>query len=496
MANAPPDVLCGVFELLPFAERVSVTHVCKHWRKTSLSFPGTLWSQIVSNGRREGVLRQLLDRSQGAPVEVEVLLWDKTYKHAMAAVSEHLFHIRRLHLYSRPPGEGEPDMDNIPHIYDALAVPAPILEELEIGLSFDDRDLDDYDSDDSVEAYMQQRALEFDDRIPTNLFAGHAPLLRKAAWLSMLLHPDGIPALAGVTRFSFECSHVPAAQLSAIVRTLPSLKALRIHEASRYDLPSEKPHGISHLEELELDTHISYVQSIRPLLQYLGYENVLDVAIFRTPRWLDHFASPPRSLPHTLHLHGNALGLHDWHAEDSAGYTSRGLMMDTAEMLTKPLTRDMFANLAVLVAPLSVLLVDLEDLPELQRLTRLSLTTQEHDDGDRIRMLCREHTPARKLVCPNLRLLDVCGTLESRDKLVVFAEEIESLVRNAFLFGAGGYPHVTLRHVEVAAPLPEHFCGRPISDALAITDEPIATHMEMDTRDHYSKWHVILDDPS
>ncbi|EJD34015.1 hypothetical protein AURDEDRAFT_176929 [Auricularia subglabra TFB-10046 SS5] len=254
-------------------------------------------------------------------------------------------------------------MANIHRVYDALAHPAPALEELEIALHIDER--------------TRLFVMPSEYYIPRDLFAGQAPLLRKAAWLTMELHPDGVPALAGLTRFRFEeRTALSASQLCAIVGTLPSLRSLCIKAKQGYKLPDNPAPATFRLDELDLDImpemhrHTLYLD---PLLRYLGFEHIREVTTIWCHNWSDHFTGPPRNLPHTLQVHGPVEMQHDWYLISSSGYIARGRKFDSADLVRDPVMRIMFDYLRALVISTTLLITERAFVPPPLRLTHLTL---------------------------------------------------------------------------------------------------------------------------
>lgn len=79
-ARIPPELLCLVFQLIDFKDRISTAHVSKHWRAVSLGAPSVLWNCVVARHPRPGVLLPLLQQSQGATVHVDITIRPKLLK--------------------------------------------------------------------------------------------------------------------------------------------------------------------------------------------------------------------------------------------------------------------------------------------------------------------------------------------------------------------------------------------------------------------------------
>lgn len=491
MSTIAADVLCECFALLPFPDRVTATHVCTHWRRAALSRPGGLWSNIISTGTRTGVVRQLFERAQHAPVKVEILLTDETFEDAMAAVSDHLFHIRQLCLTSLKLGEGALSMTNIHPVYRSLAFPAPILEELEIACPIDDRSAEDFTIQDDDELELMLMVLNFDRRVPTDLFAGQAPRLRKAAFLNMQLHPDGVPALAGLTRIKYTGSTLPAAQLGAIVSTLPKLKALCIAALYGYELPETLPPVDFRLDELDLNMpQVLTDESVGPLLRYLGHHQIWDLTVYRfsDAGWLDALISPPRRPPHTLHLYRGHSFNCSWNMVDAGGYVSSGRASPAPALFDALLARNIFSELETLVLSVAFLF---QDISPLERLTQLSLCFSRSSDLSPYVTIPR----GRTIACPALRVLEMCGQ-ESRiptlNKIAVRAGDLERFFDNVLSFSPRRLPRVVLRNVSL--DVSELVQDQSILGALSTSEEPVAVPAVLDPKGRYNRWHLCIDE--
>ncbi|EJD36423.1 hypothetical protein AURDEDRAFT_174474 [Auricularia subglabra TFB-10046 SS5] len=397
----PPELLCEIFRLLSFRDRVQSTHVCKYWRSAALDHPRALWSIIYSHGLRTGALGDQLARTRGVLVDVAVLLKDSTLDEAMSAISTHLHHIRSLVLYSANLGEGEVSMSNIHYLYEYLAHPAPMLEELDIALAIDDTHPDDFNMRDPCQRRMRSRILSFDYALNADLFAGDAPRLRQAAWLVMELNPDGCAALRGLRRLAFESRRLSSAHVDAIINCLPQLKCLLIEVTDIEGLPNPPRPAAFQLDELYLSIpeHGSRAreQDIIPVLEYLGYRNISRVATYRFLGWLECFTAPPRSLPRILHLDAVG-GLPYWHMVDANGFVSQALYLFTRDLLDTPLGIRLLENLETLVIEAS-LVYRLGGRALLPRLSHISIRFRD-TTAAKIR-------PEPSLHCPSLQSMDI-----------------------------------------------------------------------------------------
>ncbi|EJD36425.1 hypothetical protein AURDEDRAFT_174476 [Auricularia subglabra TFB-10046 SS5] len=312
----------------------------------------------------------------------------------MSAIAVHLPHIRSLKLHSEVLGEGEVSMDNIHSVYGYLARPAPMLEELDIALAIEDTPADDADLDDG----MRERVRSFDYTLPANLFDGHAPRLRQAAWLVMELNPNGCAALRGLTRLASEGRRLLRLHLNAMVN-LPQLKCLLIDIEDLEGLPDSPCPDSFQLEELYLSIPSPDAeQDMRLALEYLGYRRIPRVMAYRFETWLDCFTAPPRSLPRILHLEAFGILLNPyWHMVDDEGFVSRGSFLPAQKLLMTPLGKRLFENLECLVLDTS--LIPNRKYPSLPRLLRLCM---------RICVPPRpEPSLASRLQCPTLQDMEI-----------------------------------------------------------------------------------------
>ncbi|KZV93980.1 hypothetical protein EXIGLDRAFT_737560 [Exidia glandulosa HHB12029] len=109
-----PELWCMIWRELPFASRITVSHVCRSWRATALSFP-TLWNDVKIVYSDEDAysdlplpvqlqaLKTLLSRTASTPVRLHLAvlatepLEDKLV-HINTQLEQHALHIRALRL--------------------------------------------------------------------------------------------------------------------------------------------------------------------------------------------------------------------------------------------------------------------------------------------------------------------------------------------------------------------------------------------------------------
>jgi len=121
----PLDVLCLIpMHLAPLGDRLRVTLVCRHWRRTFLQH-ATLWSQLHLTGRMDQLLvRTLLGRVKGSPLDITAN-YDKSPIHDVTLLSPFAQQIRSLELK-------QATSDEVQDLSVAISGPLPLLHTLEI----------------------------------------------------------------------------------------------------------------------------------------------------------------------------------------------------------------------------------------------------------------------------------------------------------------------------------------------------------------------------
>ncbi|KZV87699.1 hypothetical protein EXIGLDRAFT_839796 [Exidia glandulosa HHB12029] len=258
-ARLPAEVLCAMFLLLDFGDRLSTSHVCAHWRAASLSHPRLLWSTIHTKGRRRGAFRLQLERAKDFPVAVEIdITLTPQYKRAirelpriMAALADHMFHVTSLvvHLFGYASQHLNPALNAL------RAQPAPLLRTLHL-------DLDRW----SVPMQRRrQRARLYDD-----VFARHAPCLTdvRLGGISLPLQ-QRVSAFNDVTKLHVSLSQTDI--LWEVLFALPLMSGLRYLRLSGSSWGSPPMHVWSiKLRRLHLDLE----QPLPWLCSYLGGADV------------------------------------------------------------------------------------------------------------------------------------------------------------------------------------------------------------------------------
>lgn len=180
VARLPAEVVCHIFSYLPFADRISVTHVCQHWREVSLVSPAQLWSSVEVRTERGGVLSALLARTHFVPLQrLTIQLHPGTLSEVTSLLPRYLSKVRALHLYAASNLSSKQVQDVI---NTTLCSRAPLLESFVFAVVSDN---------------------DCDIELPDNLFAGRAPLLRNLKLsLGDVTSSLGSASLARITRFT------------------------------------------------------------------------------------------------------------------------------------------------------------------------------------------------------------------------------------------------------------------------------------------------------
>ncbi|EJD34013.1 hypothetical protein AURDEDRAFT_131390 [Auricularia subglabra TFB-10046 SS5] len=430
----PPELLNTVFTHLAFRDRVQTSHVCKAWRRASLAHPASLWSSICCNAEQTEMLSCLLERSNGAPVDVQVVLTDTSCLDALLAISLHLYHIRTLHLRFTASQDIKLSFDSVRAVHLALAGdPASLLEVLKLEISIDYGIMGGF--------------LAPNYTAHENLLASHAPRLREVTLFSTSLDPAvNYPALRHVERYSIGTRHLSASHLSAIFTNMPALKFLSIR-TDAFDLPNTPLPPTVRLETLYIkgSEDLRHAEGLLPLLKYLNYERIPRVTTSAWSLWLNRFTTPPRSLPHTLDISRNETGRDRWTLVHPEGYTSVCLELRSgSELRSRPVPRQIFQRLETLLVMLD-LLEPCSEIALLPRLARLVL--REPDGGEVIRYFAAMDYPPR-LHCAVLRVVEIWGTDEV---LRVSADDVCNFVDACLVCDADQPPRIVLRNAELRA---------------------------------------------
>ena len=110
--------------LASLGDRLRVTFVCRHWRRTFLQH-ATLWSQLHLTGRMDRLLvRTLLGRVKGSPLDITAN-YNRSPIHYVTLLSPFAQQIRSLELESAT-------SDEIQDLSVAISGPLPLLRTLEI----------------------------------------------------------------------------------------------------------------------------------------------------------------------------------------------------------------------------------------------------------------------------------------------------------------------------------------------------------------------------
>lgn len=233
----PPELLARVFiwtrnDVYPRRSWLRVTHVCRHWRETALSFPD-LWSDIDLADLDFSSL--LLDRAKMAPLALQTIM----YQVAAAAVEKH-FEIISSHLHHTHSLNIECGTDKALELLRELlsqtlpSIPAPLLTVFRLNVWFSDV----FISNDNASTIT----------LPRNVFE-NAPHLRSLDLNSVRIEWEHcfLQCIA-LSRLGL-CNVYPIPTLSQIVSVLKCLPQLRTLELVG-TIPPRTSIGIVHEEQL------------------------------------------------------------------------------------------------------------------------------------------------------------------------------------------------------------------------------------------------------
>ena len=133
ISRLPPETLAEIFSLLSFSvddyedvpdlKWIRVTHVCRRWRETALSFP-YLWSHIPFNKLTLAGITEILARAKMSPLHFDAGIFPgikARFDGFGRQLEAHISHIRHLTISGDYPTELEP-----------LVSPAPALVSLSL----------------------------------------------------------------------------------------------------------------------------------------------------------------------------------------------------------------------------------------------------------------------------------------------------------------------------------------------------------------------------
>lgn len=171
--------------------------------------------------------------------------------------------------------------------------PAPILRSLDISLNMYLPDEDDW-SEQPIAT------------LPSNLFAGNAPMLSSVVFRGTVCLPMRCKALNNVTvlRLRFETRGATTRELSALDGLCPNLRALDMYSDEQPALPSTP----SSLKLSSLSIRIRAYQqpaevAAERILRHFSYQTIRSVTCSYFAGWFDRFWPPDtqdRSGPYTL----------------------------------------------------------------------------------------------------------------------------------------------------------------------------------------------------
>ncbi|KZV64048.1 hypothetical protein PENSPDRAFT_656836 [Peniophora sp. CONT] len=203
---------------------ITLTHVCRDWRDVGLAMP-LLWASIVTTFFDPAIANELLERSCGCPITVELTarIWNpKRYKEGtlVPLIQEHLSQIGVLKLSNWA-------------LYDVLRSgdekPLPFLHTLHID-----------------DAYFYRRP------IPLPTLQLHSPGLRSATFTNVILPPGSTSILRELTLTLTFRVQVSLSAIHEFLRCCPQLEMLSL-KATGLSLRDEEYHaGDVQLKKLKI----------------------------------------------------------------------------------------------------------------------------------------------------------------------------------------------------------------------------------------------------
>ncbi|EJD46629.1 hypothetical protein AURDEDRAFT_164448 [Auricularia subglabra TFB-10046 SS5] len=193
LRHLPKEVLALCFTFLPFSDRITASHVSRHWRAVSLADPA-IWTDIdmprTVSRNWSRILRMALSRTRRYPVDVQGLSIPDQDGIFQACMLEHMHHLRLLDW-------------NFPEHSVSLTARAPLLETL--------------------------RGINYHVDIPSD-FLGGQPAQLRTLYISSASLPETCPTLSTLTRLILDMPHDLnlAATLCRLFVLCPNLQTLRL----------------------------------------------------------------------------------------------------------------------------------------------------------------------------------------------------------------------------------------------------------------------------
>ena len=138
ISHLPPEVLAHVFHFLSLEEPpffavqnlgwIRATHVCRLWRQVALG-DSLLWARISGTPKSTELVSEMLARTRGAPLDIDMVLETTSNPNLLLMFSPHLPHTRKLHLHYLSVFHSD-------SIRDICSQEAPSLEHFRLKASF------------------------------------------------------------------------------------------------------------------------------------------------------------------------------------------------------------------------------------------------------------------------------------------------------------------------------------------------------------------------
>ena len=210
--SLPPEVLALIpIYLSSWRELVVATHVCTRWRNAFVASP-LLWTTLDNEEMHHAALAVYLDRCRGAPIDIIFSRnRDKNFAF-LRLVAPRSTQIRSMEMSGVP-------WSQIPEISDALSLPLPLLEQVEV-------------------------SVEREESVPTfsrPFLSGATKLcsltLSDASWISGTLFYFSHPSLTHAHLSFIETRTHLVAELLEFLNRSPHLERVHIAVGPTYGMP-------------------------------------------------------------------------------------------------------------------------------------------------------------------------------------------------------------------------------------------------------------------
>lgn len=453
-ARLPPELLCAIFKLLPFEDKISTSHVCHAWREVSLRNPRQVWSDIPRTDCAR-TLSALLQRAGSCPVAIESVSLRNADSDKFRSLTAHLSHTRSLKLifYGTP----MPWSRNSPS--DLLRVAAPMLEDLVLRDSTPGEHILRFDGTVVSHGAPLRGHVELHD---IHCDFATAPLSRAR---SVIYHFE-------ITNYNYPAEVLSSSLIRSVFSSCPRAELISL-ALPKADL-LEQNNGPLHIRPAGLlkRLHISGASHGVPasLFSYIAHEDILEIAVW--PRGTAQFTDLLSTLviqqpaEHVdLHMHADRNAVHV-RITDRCG--RRRIFLDVGSHIFRDYAHIILAQITSLTISGTVRTV----LPAMHLLRRLTVVAGKFVyEPPHLQNVI---PPGAALRCRSLEV--VSFALAKGGKAYPPAEQVLVFVRHSLVFELAKLRQIRF-HGRVIKPYPE----QSRAELLAVAETVVFHDAALDT---------------